>query len=128
MKKHICYQKGQTLVTVLIFVIIAITLTTGAIAMTVVNSQTASSFDRSNQAYGVAESGAENGVLQLLRNPGYTGETFLVGDDSATINVSGSNPYTIVSSGRSGGFVRKIEVTADYTGGVLTVLTWKEIQ
>lgn len=126
MKKNISTQDGQTLVTVLIFVIVAITLTTGAIALTVTNSQTASSFDRGNQAYYVAESGAENGVLRLLRNPNYTGETLSIGADSAVISVNGTNPYTIESIGRSGGFVRKIQVTVNYTGGVLTVLSWKE--
>lgn len=127
MKKNLSIQAGQTLVTVLIFVIVAITLTTGAIALTVTNSQTASGFDRGNQAYYVAESGAENGILRLLRNPSYTGETISVGSDTATISVTGTNPYTIVSEGRSGGFVRKIEVTASFTSGVLTVLTWKEV-
>lgn len=125
--KNLYWQEGQTLVTVLIFVIIAITLTTGAIALTVANSQTASGFDRGNQAFYVAESGAENGVLRLLRDPGYTGETLAIGQDTATIGVTGTNPYTIVATGRSGNFVRKVQVVVDYSGGVLTVNSWKEI-
>lgn len=127
MKHSTFFLPGQTLVTVLIFVIVAITLTTGAIALTITNSQTASSFDRGNQAYYVAESGAENGVISVLRNPSYTGETLSMGSDSSVISVSGTNPYTITSVGRSGGFVRKIQVTVSYTDGVLTVLSWKEV-
>lgn len=119
--------KGQSLITVMIFVIIALTLTAGAIALTLTNSQTASGFDRGNQAYYVAESGAENAVLRLLRDPNYTGETLTVGQDSAQISISGTNPYTIVSVGRSFGFVKKVQVIVNFTSGVLTVTSWKEI-
>lgn len=118
---------GQALITLLIFVIIALTLTAGAIALTITNSQAASGFDRGNQAYYVAESGAENAVLRLLRDPNYTGETLAVGQDNAQISVSGTNPYTIVSTGRSGGFLRKVHVIVNFTNGVLTVTSWKEI-
>lgn len=121
------FVAGQALVTVIIFVIIAITLTAGAIALTITNSQAASGYDRGNQAYYVAESGAENAVLRLLRDPSYTGETLAVGQDSAQISVSGTNPYTIVSRGRSGGFVKKIQVVVTFANGVLTVTSWKEI-
>lgn len=126
MKKNMLF-KGQSLVTLLVFVLIAITITTGAIMLTISNSLSSSGLESGSRAYFAAESGAENALLKLLRDSSYTGETVTLGTDSATITVSGTGPYTIISSGRSGRFLRKIEVIVTYTPTTMTVSSWKEV-
>jgi hypothetical protein len=118
---------GQTMVTLLIFVIVAMIITAGAVVLTLTNSRASEKFNTGTDAYYVAESGIENALLRVIRDPSYTGETLLVNSDSATITVSGTNPITILSIGRSGDFVRKIQVVASYTNNVLTVNSWKEV-
>jgi hypothetical protein len=119
---------GQALITLLFFTIIGLTITTAAISMLLVNSINGAKFQQSLQAYQVAESGAENALLRLLRNPNYTGETLTVGNGTATITISGGNPYTITSKGQVGNFIRTIEVVASYNSqSVLTATSEKEI-
>lgn len=125
-------QKGQSLVTLLFFMVISITITSAAVIVVLVNSVSASKLEQGVNAYYVAESGTENALLQLLRNPSYAGETLTVGSGNATITVSGGgvNPYTILSVGKIGNFARTIQVVATYNIGTatpLSITSWKEI-
>lgn len=131
--KH-AYQKGQALVTLLIFVLIAVIITSGAIALVIINSMANTKFEQGNLAYFVAEAGTENAMLRLLRDTRYCGEVLPVGSGSATIVVqdtnntcNGASPFTITSTGTLGTFIRTIQVTAQYDSNGLTITTWKEI-
>lgn len=129
--KRIFYVKlkGQSLVTIMIFVIVAIIISTAAIVITVTNSLSSSAFDLGTQAYYASESGLENGLIRLLRDKTYLGETMSIGNNTATIAVSGTDPsYKIISTGRAGNFLRKIQVTLTYTNSVMTITSWKEIE
>ncbi len=119
-------QGGQALVTLLFFMVIALTITTTAILVMAINSLTASKLEQGSTAYSVAESGIENALLRLLRNPNYTGETLVVGSGSAQIVVTGTTTKTITSTGTSGNFVRKIQVLVGYTNNILSITSWKE--
>ena len=119
-------QNGQTLVTLLVFMVIGITITTAAVMMTIVNTQNATKFQEGLIAYQVAESGAENAIIRLLRDPSYTGETLTVGAGTATITVSGTTTKTITSSGVNGNYLRKVQVVASYVNNVLTITSWQE--
>ena len=124
-------MRGQALITLLFFTVIGITVTSAAVAMIYVNSLSGTKQQQGEVAYEIAQSGAENGIIRLLRNPGYTGETLPVGSGSATITVSGTgssgNPYIILSKGTSGIFVREVQVTATYQNNLLTVTSRKEV-
>ena len=119
-------KKGQTLVLLLVFIAIAITITSAAVVMIINSTQASSSFEQSILAYQLAESGAENAILRLLRDPTYTQETLTIGDGTATIEVTGSDPKTIQSTGRLGDFARTVVVTAQDMDGILTVVSWQE--
>lgn len=121
------YRKGQALVTLLIFMIITITITSAAVAVMILNSQSANKMQEGLLAYNIAEGGAENAILRLLRDPDYTGETLIMGEGVATITVSGVSPITINSEGRIRNFLRKIRVTTNYNNGIFTISSWKEI-
>ncbi len=121
------FKRGQTLVLLLAFMAIAITITTAAVVVLISNSQSASKFALGTEAYDVAESGVENALVRLLRDPSYTGESLTVGQGTATIAVTGTGPYTVTSTGVVSDFSRRIQVTANYTNGVLTVTSWSEV-
>lgn len=119
------HNTGQTVIALMVFMVMASTITAAAVALSIINSQSASAIELGNNALSVANSGGENAMLRLLRNPSYTGETMTVGDGTATITVTGTNPYVITSKGQVGDFSRTIQVVA--TGsGFLTVSSWKE--
>lgn len=119
-------SSGQALITLLVFVLIAITVSSAAIIVIYVNSIATSKFQEGTNVYVVSESGLENGILRLLRDPSYTGETVAIGSGSATITVSGSGPWTIRSVGRVGDFVRTTSVDASLSAGTYSFSNWKE--
>ena len=123
-------KSGQTLVFLLVFMAMAITVTTAAVLVIISNSQAASKLEQSLSAYAVAESGAEEALLSLLRKTTYasTGsEALTVGEGVATITVAGTNPKTILSQGVYNNFFRQVQVTAGYSGGILSVTSWQEV-
>ena len=123
------FTRGQALITLLFFVIIAVTVTSAAAVIVMVNNLNATRFQQGTLAYEVAESGAENGLLRLLRNPNYTGETLTVGSGTATITVTGGgvNPYVITSKGQVGDYIRTVQITASYVNNILTATSEQEI-
>ena len=127
----ISMKPGQTLVILLVFMAIAVTVTAAAVVMMIVGSTSASQYERSQSAYTAAESGAENALLRLLRDPNYLiageTETLTIGSATATIAVTGTDPKTITSTGVSTGFTRQVKVIVGYTNGILTVTSWSEI-
>lgn len=115
------------MVTLLFFMVIAITITSGAIVVILVNSLSANKLTEGERTFYVAESGMENALIRLLRDPNYQGETMIVDDGTATINVTGNTAKTIKSVGQIGNFSRTIQVSANYINYVLTVTSWQEL-
>jgi hypothetical protein len=127
MKLQTNHLRGQTLITLLFFIVISVTVVSAAVVMILVNSRAASSLEQGMDAYYIAESGIENALLRILRNPAYAGESMTVDGGTAEINVSGSGPYTIVSTGRVGDHMKRVQVVADYVAGELQVQSWREV-
>lgn len=121
-------HKGQVLVTLLMFVLVAMTVVTSAVTIVIANTRAASEVQQGIDAYYVAEAGAENALMRLLRDPTYpspaTNEVLPVGDGTATISVTGS---TIISQGQVNNFTRKIQVNISYNNNQMTVTSWQEI-
>lgn len=120
-------EKGQALITLLFFVLISLTITTGAIIIIIANSISVSKSQEGTLAYYVAESGVENALLRLLRDPNYTGETLTIGTGTAVITVTGANPKTVVVVGQNGNFKRTVQAQMTYSNGYYTFSSWKEI-
>lgn len=127
---HLSLQSGQALVTLLFFTVIGITVVAGSVMVIFANSLSGMRFQQGSVAYEIAQSGMENGLLRLLRDPGYTGETLSVGSGSASIAVvpSGVDGYTVTSVGTLGNFTRRIESTVTYSDNEFEVTSRKEIQ
>ena len=121
-------ETGQALVTLLVFTVVAITITSAAVVIILTNSIGTSKLEQGTNAYYSAESGAENGLLRLLRDPNYAGETLAVGNASVVISVANSgSTYTITSDATLGNFIRSIQATATFVNNILTVDSWKEV-
>lgn len=109
-----------------VFMVVAVTIVSAAVIVAIMNTKASSIREQGTDALQIAESGAENAMLRLIRNPNYTGEVLTVGQGTATITVTGTNPKTILSVGTYASSVRKIQVIA--TGSAfLTVSSWQEI-
>ena len=130
MKKLFFLQEsGQALVSLLFISIIGMTVITSAVILVYGNTQASGITEQGTYAYYVAESGAEEGLLRLLRNPNYTGtqsQSLSVGLGSTMILVSTASGL-ITSTGTYNSTVRKIQVQTVYNNGVRTVSSWKEI-
>lgn len=118
---------GQVLVFLLIFMVVSIIITSAATLLLFTNSTSTTRAEQGLLTYNIAESGMENALLRLLRNPFYTGETLSIDGGTATIVLSGTSTKTITSTGQQGNYVKKIQVIASYTNNVLTITSWKEI-
>lgn len=123
-------QAGQTIIALLIFMMLAILITTTAVTITVINIQGNTQSNFGELARQAAETGAENALLQLERDPTYVGETMTINSaTTATITVSGTTTRTITSVGAVAGigtFKRTVIVTASYSGFAFTVTNWVE--
>lgn len=121
-------QRGQALVFLLVFMVISIIMTTMAVALVIINATAASQIEQGDMTLKLAESGAENALLRLVRDPTYTGtETFTLGSGSITATVSAGNPIIITSRGTQGQFARSASVSAIFVNTVLTVTNWQEV-
>lgn len=127
MKNSIPFQKGQTLVILLVYMIIAVTITSAVIVLVLNSSSGTGKVLQGGTAYDIAESGAENAIIKLIRDRNYIGEELDIGDGQAEITVTGTNPKTIVSVGTLNDFSRTIQVIITITNGAVTVTSWKEL-
>ena len=119
--------KGQALVALLVFVILAVTYTTAATIIMAVNSLSGSYFEQGIITSNLSESGIENAMLILLRDSGYIGETLSFDEGSSTIEVVGSGGInTIVSQATYRNFLRKFLAGSVYSDNILTVNSWRE--
>jgi len=132
MKKSIFIQQsGQALVSLLFIAIIGITIISAAAVLVYGNIQSASVTEQGTYAYYVAESGAEEGLLRLLRDPNYpgtpVGQSLAVGLGSVTIQVNTLSGL-ITSTGVYNNTIRKIQIqTAVDVNGARTITSWKEV-
>lgn len=120
-------HKGQVLVTLLMFVLVAMTVITSVILIVIANTRSTSTVQQGTSVYYVAEAGVENALMQLLRNPDYTGETLQVDGSTAVITVSGSTAKIITVAGQQDNLIRKIQVNVSYNNNQMTITNWKEI-
>lgn len=121
-------ESGQTLVSLMIFMVTAIIIITAAVAVIIVNSKATSKFYQGIVSYDLAEIGIENALIRLLRDPSYTGEILTLGSDTAAIQVRGGGQaqYIITSTSSAGNFKRTIQAAASYNDDILNISSWKE--
>jgi len=119
-------QQGQALITLIFFTVIAVTIITAAVSVLFANNLSTSNAEIGQEAYQAAESGVEDGLLKLLRDPAYSGPSYNIGTET-TVSITGGVNKTITSTGTAGGTTRKIEVQTEYNIGVTQINSWREI-
>ncbi|MFH0863543.1 MAG: hypothetical protein V1858_00430 [Candidatus Gottesmanbacteria bacterium] len=126
-------KKAQALITLIIFVTIAMLIISATVTMIAVNSEAASTVQQSLLVREAAENGIENALLRLLRDPSYgqTGCEILsasINGYSTEICVTGDEiNKTIVSTATADNFQRKIKVKITYNENVMRVIFWQDI-
>lgn len=120
-------QSGQILVALLAFMATAFIITSAATVLVITNIQSASRYGMGEEALQLAESGADNALMRLVRDPAYTGETLTIGAGTVTITVSGSPSYTITSVGKLDDFRRTVQVTATRSNNAVSITSWSEV-
>jgi hypothetical protein len=132
-------QSGFALITMLVFMVIGITVISAAAMVVTTSILAGSNSELGMKAYYVAESGAQDAMLRLLRNPNLvtiTPYTMTTDDGTATITITNSTSGgtitdTITSIGTivttTGTTTKKIQVITNYTNGQYTTASWNEI-
>jgi Tfp pilus assembly protein PilV len=121
-------QSGMALVTVLIFSAIAMIVVVTGISLVTITTQSSREFLQGQEALHITESGVENALMRLLRDPTYSGEVLTVGEGTATIVVDQFNgDRTITVTGEVGSAIRQIEVQSMDESGITSVVSWKEV-
>ena len=117
-------QAGSALLTLLFFMTISLTIVTGVVVVVLNNATATSSLEQGMLAYYAAESGAENALIRLIRDPSYSGETLTVDQGSVVIQVANGIATSTATVANS---IRKVQVNTVYNNNVLTITSWKEI-
>ena len=129
MKKYnqkIIQKSGQALTSLLIIMFVGLTIIATSSALINTSLSSTASLLEANDAYVVAESGAEDALLKILRNPSYTGGTLPFITGQASVSIASTNPFTFVSQGTVGQHQRSIRVIINNNNGIMTVSSWKE--
>jgi hypothetical protein len=125
--KKINTSSGQALVMLLFITLMALTVIASAAVVVNGNISSASVNEQGNYAYSIAESGVEEALIRMLRDPNYSGSgatPMSMNDGTVMIVVSGG---VITSTGTYGKSVRKIQAQTVYNNNTLTISSWKEI-
>lgn len=120
-------ESGYMLTALLVFLVVIIVVTTTSVLVSVSSLRSETYFDFGSEALAAADSGAENAILRLLRDPTYLGETLQVGNTDVIITVVGSAPQVVTVVADSGSFERTVEVRLQRVDGMLQVTSWKEL-
>jgi len=119
-------NSGQALTTLLIIMFVGLAVISAAVGLANINLTSTSGLLEANDALVIAENGAEDTLLKILRNPSYSGGTLPSGDGFASISIASTNPFVFVSRGDVGQHQRSIQVTINTNNGIMTVSSWKE--
>ncbi|MBP9781347.1 hypothetical protein KBC89_01695 [Candidatus Woesebacteria bacterium] len=120
-------ESGYMLTALLVFLVVIIVMTTTSVMVSVSSLRSETYFDSGSEALSAADSGAENAILRLLRDPTYSGEMLTVGNSQVVITVTGSAPQVVTVVADSGSFERTVEVRLQRVDGMLQVTSWKEL-
>jgi len=120
MKKN----KGQALLPLLFLSTIALTLGVMIVSLVISNLKENLTFKEGIKGYFLTEAALENGLLQLLRNPHYTGEVLQLEGASCIITVNGN---LILSRCDTSKVIRKIQARVEFVNGRMEVSNIEEI-
>ncbi len=110
-----------------VFISIGLVITTMAVSQAITSLTGSSLIDRSMSVLRSAESGANEALLRIVRDPNYTGETLTVADSTVTITVAGSSTKTITIASTDGTFRHQLQLITQEVNGIMTLQSWTQI-
>lgn len=122
-------QKGQVLVSILIIIAVAV-LAIGTAVVASSLSKTIGVATTSDKLLYAAESGADEALIKLLRNPTtYSSESISINGTLVQITISRPSATNIVilSSASQDNLIRKVEVSSEFVNNILTITSWREV-
>ena len=136
-EKHRAFKVSGQAVLSLVFLIGGIAILVGVSLAFLVTSflSTSFGFEASQRALAVATAGAEDGMLQLIRNKSFSdivGYSVPLGNNTATVTVTQNSPTvgqaTVVSTAAVSGHRRRLQVivSIDPATGQVSVVSWQQ--
>lgn len=114
-------EKGSALVTLLVFSTIALVIVTTGVLITINSTADNVGYYTQSQMYAMLEGGAENAIMQIIRNHNYTGESLSIGGGTVTISVTGTSTKTIQVVATENNHIRRIELTGDLVNNTFNI-------
>ena len=120
-------NQGQTLITLLVFTVVAMAIITTAVSIIINISKSASIVESHTIMSGAAESALENAILRVLRDPTYAGESILIGETLVEITVNGTDPIEIRADATYGEYTQAVQAEVSYVNNRLTATSWDNL-
>lgn len=120
-------KPGHILVVILVLMVVGITIVAMSLALVISTTQSLGGAMTADRVHAAAEGGIENAILKLLRDPTYTGEEMIVDDLPVTLAVTRGTQTVIVATAESGAFTQRYRVVLERISGVLTIISWQQI-
>jgi len=122
-------NKGYILIFIISLLAIALAVIATAVSLGFLNIFYYASLDASHKAFYGAESGLQEGLLELSLDRSYTDSAITVGEVDIKISVSESEPdtYVIASKASYNQSGRNLELEVEDIGGSLVVREWREV-
>jgi len=128
LKKLHSNKSGQILTSVIVFMAFGLSVIALSSVLTIINIQSTAKNSESTKTLSYAEAGAEEAILRLVRDPGYSGGTLLIDDVSVLVVVTGDAVNkTISSTAAYNGFTKKIEAAVSLADSKVSLLSWKQV-
>lgn len=122
-------QNGQALIILIFAIALGISIFSGAVIAAIGLAKANFLNENGTSVYYAAESGAEYGLLKLIRNPSCVANDSLT-IDSASVEVGYSlngSICTVTATAQLQSVLKKIQVQATIAGSKVTYCCWKEI-
>lgn len=121
-------NRGQALLPVLIIMVIVLTLGVGTLYLNVGGLLLGSYSQEGEKVLMATEGALENGLLKILRNPFYSGESLQVEGTPCTISVSSPTPTVMTAECNSGRAIRRLQAEVSFVDGEMFVDNLKEVE
>jgi hypothetical protein len=121
-------SRGQALIPVLVVLIITLTLGAGLLYLNIGGMLIGSYTQEGERVLLATEGALENGLLRVLRNPAYLGESLQVNGVDCTISLSGQAPIVMTAECQSTRAERRLQTEVSFINGEMLVDNLVEIE
>jgi len=124
-------EKGQALIILIVAIALTLSVLTASLLASVSQAKASSTSRLGQKVYYAAESGAEYGLLKLMRNPGNCTGSDTLNQDLVSVTITYNSAGTscvVTSEATQNNILKKIRVEGSYTPSqIFTTCCWSEI-